>query len=83
MPEVKRLYKINLPSRVMCEPTDGSRYIDVDHLDGSYSFGKTEKGAVVHLGVGTPLVANQDGTWRIATVVEVAMAQQPDGGSHV
>jgi hypothetical protein len=44
-----KLNEIKLPAKVYCECSDGSNYITVDHLDGMYSYCKTEKGAVVHL----------------------------------
>ena len=61
------LHEILLPARVFCKVSDGSTYIDVDHLDGSYSFGRTEHGNVVHLGATAPLTANLDGTFTLET----------------
>ena len=41
--------------------SDGSTYIDVDHLDGMYSFCRTEKGAIVHLAASADLVPTAEG----------------------
>lgn len=58
---MKLLSEIKLPAKVYFEASDGSKYITVDHLDGMYSYCKTEKGAVVHLAIFTPLNEYQDG----------------------
>ncbi len=50
-----KLYDIPRHSQINCECTDGSKYIIFDHLDGMYSFCKTEHGAIVHLAAATPL----------------------------
>lgn len=77
MPEVKRLYEVNLPVRIMLKFTDRSSYVDVERIDGTFAHCKTEHGSFGDLYFGTKLVANPDGTWRIAE------SGQPDGGSHV
>ena len=41
--------------------SDGSKYITFNHLDGMYSYCTTEKGGVIHLSVGTPLVECEGG----------------------
>lgn len=41
--------------------SDGSAWFTMCHPDGLYSFCRTEKGAIVHLGVGQELVAYDDG----------------------
>lgn len=56
-----KLYDIKLPAKVYAETTDGSKFITVDHLDGMYSYCKTEKGAIVHLSASAPLVKHEDG----------------------
>jgi len=60
-----RLYDLILPARVYAQFYDGSNYIDVHHLDGYYSFGRTEKGIVAHLCAICPLVAVAHGEWRV------------------
>jgi hypothetical protein len=60
----KKLWDVKLPAKVYCEVSDGSTFVTVDHLDGMYSYCITEKGAVVHLAGGAPLVKHKDG-WRI------------------
>ena len=60
------LHEVLLPARVWCACSDGSTYVDVDHLDGMYSFGRSERGAVAHLHGCTPLAANADGTFTLA-----------------
>ena len=56
-----KLYEIQLPARVFVTASDGSTYIDVDHLDGMYSFCRTEKGAIVHLAASADLVPTAEG----------------------
>ena len=58
---MKRLFEIKLPATIYEEVSDGSKKFVVDHLDGMYSYGKTEKGGVIHLAGGTPLVPHKDG----------------------
>ena len=77
---MKRLYEIHLPARVMCSASDGSAYIDVDHLDGAYSFCRSEKGAICHLYFGVELEQNADGTWRI---VECEVPLTPVGALEI
>lgn len=61
---MKYLYQIPQKSKIYEKVTDGSRFVIFDHLDGMYSYCITEKGAVVHLAVGTPLRKYKDG-WKI------------------
>jgi hypothetical protein len=57
-----RLYDVQLPARIYFFTfADGSTYVDVDHLDGSFSFGETERGAVVHLAASAHLFVGPDG----------------------
>lgn len=53
-PQLK-LLDIPPGSKIFCEVSDGSKYIIYDHPDGMYSYCKTEKGGVVHLGLSQPL----------------------------
>lgn len=43
------------------EVNDGSKYIIFDHPDGMYSYCLTEKGAVIHLALATPLIEVEGG----------------------
>lgn len=63
-----KLYDIRLPARIYTdEISDGSTYIDVDHLDGMYSFGRTEKGGIIHLSAATPLERVGEEDYKIKT----------------
>ncbi len=55
MMEDIKLYDIKKGSRVFVEVSDGSKSIIFDHIDGMYSYCKSENGAIVHLGAVTPL----------------------------
>lgn len=59
--KMKRLFEIKLPATIYETVSDGSSKFVVDHLDGMYSYGKTEKGGTIHLAGGTPLVPHKDG----------------------
>jgi hypothetical protein len=56
-----RLYDIKKGSKIYEECSDGSEYFVFDHLDGMYSYCKTEKGATVHLAGGASLIPYKDG----------------------
>jgi hypothetical protein len=56
---------MNLPPRpkvpIKIYYNEEDEYIYYHHIDGMYSYCKTEKGEVTHLSVGTPLIAYKDG----------------------
>lgn len=45
--------------------SDGSRFIVFHHIDGMYSYCKTEKDGLIHLSVMTPLLKREDGDYDI------------------
>ena len=59
MSKTIRLYELPKGAKIILtkdqEASDGSRYIEFDHIDGMYSYCKTEKGGVIHLSASTPL----------------------------
>lgn len=55
------LYDIPEGSKIYCDLSDGSTFVIFDHIDGMYSYCKTEKGGITHLSGGTPLVKHEDG----------------------
>lgn len=55
------LHQIPRGSKIYCECSDGSTYVTFHHLDGMYSFCKTEKGAIVHLYRFQELTTHLDG----------------------
>lgn len=65
--EIKKIRLYDLPQRakkrpkIYCDASDGSKYIEFDHLDGMYSYCVTEKGGVVHLAGTAPLKKFKDG----------------------
>ena len=56
-----KLYEIPKKSKIYCECEDKSNFIIFEHLDGFYSYCKTEKGGIVHLGACQELVKFNDG----------------------
>lgn len=56
-----KLYEIPRQSKIYEEVSDGSSYFIYDHEDGMYSYCVSEKGAVVHLFIGTAMVEYKDG----------------------
>lgn len=50
-----RLWDLEKGSKIFCECSDGSAYVTFDHVDGMYSYCRTEKGGILHLRAGTPL----------------------------
>ena len=59
-----KLLDIKKGSKIFCETSDGSSYIIYDHPDGMYSYCRTEKGGVVHLGLEQPL-EEVDGRYKL------------------
>ena len=55
------------PIRVIVDCSDGSTYVDVKYLYGSYSFGMSGNGNVVHLAGSTPLRLRGNGTYEIVS----------------
>lgn len=53
----KRLRLWDLPegAKIICQTSDGSSFIIFHHVDGMYSYCKSEKGEVVHLNAGAPV----------------------------
>lgn len=49
------LHEIPKKSKIKCDCSDGSEYVTFHHVDGLYSYCTTDKGAVVHLNILTPL----------------------------
>lgn len=45
--------------------SDGSKYINFFHIDGLYSFCKTEKGGYIHLSAVTEITKRKDGHYQI------------------
>ena len=64
-----KLYDIEKGSRIFVEVTDGSKSIIFDHIDGMYSYCKSENGAIIHLAAFTPLV-RVEGGYKIETEEE-------------
>lgn len=60
-----KLYEIKLPARIHCKCSDGSAFVDVDHLDGMYSFGRTENGGIVHISAFEELTQRPEGDWQL------------------
>lgn len=48
-------------TKIFCECSDGSTYVLFHHTDGMYSYCVSEKGAVTHLHVMTPLEVVEGG----------------------
>jgi hypothetical protein len=46
---IMKLYEIPQNSMILCSPSDGSTYVWFRHVDGYYSFCKTEHNNVAHL----------------------------------
>ena len=49
------LLDIPRESRILEPCSDGSKYLTFCHIDGLYSYCKTEKGGIAHLSATTPL----------------------------
>lgn len=62
-----KLYEIPRGSKIKCEVSDGSKFVIFDHLDGMYSYCKTEQGGLVHLSASTPLRLLKSGVYKVCT----------------
>jgi len=60
-----RLYEIPKDSIIECEVSDGSKYLQFYHVDGSYSYCVSEKGALCHLYAMTELVHIKDNRYKL------------------
>lgn len=60
------MFLMDLPknSKITCQCSDGSSYVIFDHIDGMYSFCKTERGNIVHLHCMTELDRTSVENWR-------------------
>lgn len=58
---MKKLYEIPKNSKIYVECSDNSTYIIFHHIDGAYSYCKTENSNVIHLSASTPLEEYLDG----------------------
>lgn len=56
-----KLWGIPKNSKIYCKVNDGSSYVIFHHIDGMYSFCKSEKGKICHLSASTPLIPKKDG----------------------
>lgn len=52
---MKKLYDMPKGTKIRCHVSDGSKYIVFDHVDGMYSYCRSEKGNIVHLSAVAPL----------------------------
>lgn len=68
--KVTRLYDLPRDSdvKIFAECSDGSKFLIFHHIDGMYSYCKTEKGGVIHIRATTPLV-EVEGGYKIAPEV--------------
>jgi len=62
--KTKQLY--DLPNtkegtKIYTKCSDGSKYINFFHIDGMYSYCKSEKDNVINLHCGTPVEEHKDG----------------------
>jgi hypothetical protein len=60
-----KLYDIAQESKILCEVSDGSKFVIFHHLDGAYSYCTSEKGGIIHLSGSTPLVPVSNGVYKI------------------
>lgn len=60
-----KLYDVPKESKILCEVSDGSKFVIFHHLDGAFSYCTSEKGVVIHLSGSTPLIEVSNGVYRI------------------
>lgn len=48
-------------TKIYEECSDGSKYLLFHHIDGMYSYCKTEKGVLINLSASTPIYPFEDG----------------------
>lgn len=63
--QIIKLYQLPRGSKIITECSDGSSYLIFDHVDGMYSYCRTEKENTVHLSVWTPLRKLDTGEYTI------------------
>ena len=56
-----KLYDIPEQSKIYEECSDDSTYLIFHHIDGMYSYCKSEKGGVMHIGASQELSKYKDG----------------------
>ena len=56
-----KLYDLPKGTKIYEELSDGSTYFIFDHIDGMYSYNKTEKGGIIHIKAFAELVKHEDG----------------------
>lgn len=60
-----KLIDIPKNSKIICQCSDGSQYLIFDHIDGMYSFCRTENGGIAHLYCMIELSELPDGSYKI------------------
>ena len=60
-----KLYDLKKGDKIIAETSDGGTEITFDHVDGMYSYCKTNKDNVIHLSAVTPLKKVADGIYKL------------------